>query len=68
MKLCQIKGPYIQLNQLLKLEDLASTGGQARAMIEEGQVKVNGEVTYVIRKKLYQGDTVEANGQTLRWR
>ena len=35
-------------------------------MIEEGQVKVNGEVTYVIRKKLYQGDTVEANGQTLK--
>lgn len=63
MKTVKVKGEYIQLNQLLKLENVAMSGGDARGMIEDGLVKVNGEVTSVIRKKLRTGDTVEVDGE-----
>lgn len=63
MKICKVQGEYIQLNQLLKLENIASTGGEARYMIEQGQVKVNGETADAIRKKIRSGDRVEAGGE-----
>ena len=62
MIICEVKGEFIQLNQFLKLENLAMSGGDARSRIENGKVKVNGEVTNVIRKKLRTGDTVEIDG------
>ena len=62
MIICEVKGDFIQLNQFLKLENLAMSGGDARSRIENGEVKVNGEVTNVIRKKLRTGDTVEIDG------
>lgn len=62
MKKITVKGEYIQLNQFLKLENVVMSGGEAKAMIESGEVKVNGEVTNVIRKKLFTGDTVEVLG------
>ncbi len=63
MIICEVKGEFIQLNQFLKLENLAMSGGDARSRIENGEVKVNGEVTNVIRKKLRTGDTVEIDGK-----
>ena len=36
MKICKVKGEYIQLNQLLKLENVVATGGEARQLIEHG--------------------------------
>lgn len=62
MENCQFTGEYIQLNQFLKKENLASSGGEARAMIEEGLVRVNGSVAHEIRKKLRNGDIVEVSG------
>ena len=62
MKNIKVKGEYIQLNQFLKLENVVMSGGEAKTMIESGEVKVNGEVTNVIRKKLFTGDTVEVDG------
>ena len=62
MIICEVKGEFIQLNQFLKLENHAMSGGDARSRIENGEVKVNGEVTNVIRKKLRTGDTVEIDG------
>ncbi|MBQ4187880.1 MAG: RNA-binding S4 domain-containing protein [Firmicutes bacterium] len=62
MIICEVKGEFIQLNQFLKLENLAMSGGDARSRIENGEVKVNGEVTNEIRKKLRTGDTVEIDG------
>ncbi len=62
MEKVKVRGEFIQLNQFLKLENIAMSGGDARSMIEEGLVKINGEVTSVIRKKLYTGDTVEVDG------
>ncbi|GAP43891.1 ribosome-associated protein YbcJ, S4-like RNA binding protein [Lentimicrobium saccharophilum] len=57
--------PFIQLNQLLKLLNLAETGGEANLMITEGKVKVNGTVELQKRKKLYPGDKVDFNGEII---
>lgn len=57
--------PYIQLNQLLKLLNLAETGGEANLMITEGKVKVNGTVELQKRKKIYPGDKVDFNGEII---
>ena len=65
MKICKVKGEYIQLNQLLKLENIVATGGEARQLIEHGMVYVNGEVADAIRKKIRTGDKVEVSGQIL---
>ena len=65
MKICKVAGDYIQLNQLLKLENIVSTGGEARQLIEHGMVRVNGEVAEAIRKKIRTGDKVEVSGEIL---
>ena len=65
MKICKVKGEYIQLNQLLKLENVVSTGGEARQLIKHDMVYVNGEVADAIRKKIRTGDKVEVSGQVL---
>ena len=57
-KKVNVSGEFIQLNQLLKLENVVSSGGEAKALIESGKVLVNGEKADVVRKKLRQGDTV----------
>ena len=57
-KTVQVSGEFIQLNQLLKLESVVSTGGEAKALIESGKVLVNGEKADAVRKKLRQGDEV----------
>ena len=51
-------GDYIQLNQFLKKENIAMSGGEAKLIIESGTVYVNGEVADAIRKKLHDGDRV----------
>ncbi len=56
---------YIKLDQFLKLAQLAMTGGQAKAMIQEGMVKVNGEVETRRGRKLRDGDRVEVDGEEL---
>jgi ribosome-associated protein len=55
----------IRLDQLLKLRGAAESGGQAKAMVQGGMVKVNGEVETRRGRKLRVGDTVEARGQTM---
>lgn len=65
MKICKVQGEYIQLNQLLKLENIVATGGEARQLIEHGMVYVNGAVADAIRKKIRTGDKVEVSGQVL---
>ncbi len=58
-KTVKVYGEYIQLNQLLKMQNIAMSGGHAREMIEQGLVKVNGEVEDKIRKKIRNNDKVE---------
>ena len=52
----EIRTPFIKLDSALKLSGLAKTGGMAKMFIEEGSVKVNGEVCIQRGKKLYPGD------------
>jgi len=56
----KIESEYIQLNQLLKILRISQSGGQAKLMIEDGEVKVNGKVDFRVRAKLYPGDKIEA--------
>ena len=56
---------YIRLDQFLKLTGLTQSGGEAKHLIQDGKVKVNGEVEVRRGKKLRAGDVVEAFGQTL---
>ncbi len=55
----------IRLDQLLKLQGAASTGGQAKTMVQGGEVKVNGEVDKRRGRKLQIGDVVEVGGQSI---
>ena len=50
---------FIKLQDALKYANLVYSGGEAKQLILEGQVKVNGEVCQMRGKKLYPGDTVE---------
>lgn len=65
MEKLSIKEEFIRLDSALKLAGFVMTGGQAKMMIQEGYVKVNGEVCTQRGKKLRKGDTAEINGQTL---
>ena len=56
---------YIKLDQFLKLADVVSTGGQAKFLILDGQVKVNGLVEIRRGRKLYDGDRVEVDGDEM---
>ena len=56
---------FIPLNALLKMMNVAESGGQANMFITDGEVKVNGEVETAKRKKMRAGDRVEALGQTI---
>ena len=48
----------ITLNDVLKLSGLAATGGQAKLLIQSGQVRVNGETETRRKRKLREGDVV----------
>lgn len=58
---------FIKLQDLLKLADLVSTGGEAKLRILDGEVKVNGEICTQRGKKLRPGDivTFENRGLTV---
>ena len=59
MKVIHIETEYIKLQDLLKFAAAVSTGGEAKILIQEGDVTVNGEVCTMRGKKLRQGDKVE---------
>ena len=58
-----IKEDFIRLDSAMKLGNLVVTGGHAKIVIQEGEVKVNGEVCTMRGKKLHKGDKVEFEGQ-----
>ncbi len=64
MKEISIDTEYIKLDQFLKLISVASTGGHAKILISEEEVKVNGEVCTMRGKKLRKDDRVEIDGET----
>ena len=55
----KIKEDFIRLDSAMKLADMVVTGGHAKIVIQEGEVKVNGEICTMRGKKLHKGDKVE---------
>lgn len=62
----QIKQSPTELYKILKFEGLASSGAEAKIVISEGLVTVNGEVETQKRKKIVDGDIIVFNGETLQ--
>lgn len=62
----QITTEFIRLDTLLKFAALVGTGGEAKYVISEGLVKVNGEACTMRGKKLREGDIVEFAGETVK--
>ena len=56
---------FIKLQDLLKFSGLTGTGGEAKVLIQEGEVSVNGEVCTMRGKKLRPGDVVTLEGIAL---
>ncbi len=57
-----IQTEFIKLESALKLANAVYSGGEAKALIQEGHAKVNGEVCTMRGKKLYPGDTFSFMG------
>ncbi len=62
----QLDQQPIELYKLLKIADLVSGGGEAKVVISEGYVFLNGEVEYQKRKKVYHNDIIEFNGEVIQ--
>ena len=60
-----IKEEFIRLDSALKLAGFVSTGGHAKMVIQNGEVKVNNEICTMRGKKLYKGFTAEFDGNGL---
>jgi ribosome-associated protein len=63
-----IRTEPVELYKLLKFEGMASSGGEAKSVIADGQVLVNGQVETRKRKQLVSGDTVEFAGERVQVR
>jgi ribosome-associated protein len=57
---------FIKLGQLMTKADWVSSGVEAKIYIQDGEVMVNGEVDTRRGRKLYDGDVVEYNGETVK--
>jgi ribosome-associated protein len=61
-----VRGEFIRLDQFLKLAGAVQGGGEAKARVQAGEVRVNGEVELRRGRKLRAGDEVEADDQRYR--
>ncbi len=66
MQIAEITSEPIQLYKLLKLESMVSSGGEAKAVIADGQVLVNDEIETRKPKQINAGDVVSFNGQEIQ--
>lgn len=66
MEIIKLRDEYIKLGQAIKAANLVSSGVEAKIVIQDGEVKVNGEVEYQRGKKLVDGDIVEFNGSKIK--
>ena len=66
METIGIRTEYIKLDALLKFAALVGSGGEAKTVVAEGLVKVNGEVCTMRGKKLRAGDVAEFGGRSVR--
>lgn len=66
METIKLRDEYIKLGQAIKAANLVSSGVEAKVVIQDGEVKVNGEVEYQRGKKLYDGDIVEFHSNQIK--
>jgi ribosome-associated protein len=66
MKQVELTKEPVELFKILKFEGVVGSGGEAKSAIENGQVKVNGEVETRKRRKIVAGDLVEFGGEQLK--
>lgn len=66
MEILKLKDEFIKLGQALKVAGLVESGVDAKFVIQDGLVKVNGEVDDRRGRKLYDGDIVEFEGQQIK--
>lgn len=66
MQEVEITKEPVELYKILKFEGLTANGGEAKAAVSDGQVKLNGTVETQRRKKVYSGDVIEFAGQELK--
>ena len=65
MREFEIAEEPIELYKILKFENMVASGGEAKHVISEGHVRVNGVIETRKRKKIFSGDMVEFNNETL---
>ncbi len=53
----------VELFKIIKFEGIADSGGEAKAMITNGEILVNGEIETQKRKKIFSGDKIFTNGE-----
>ncbi len=68
MREIEISEEPIELYKILKFENMVDSGGEAKYVISEGQVVVNGKVETRKRKKIFSGDVVEFGEEKIRVR
>ncbi len=61
----KITTEFIKLDSFLKFANLVESGGNAKGVIAEGRIKVNGEVCFMRGKKLYRGDKIQIDEMNL---
>lgn len=66
MQEIKLRDEYIKLGQALKAAGVVDSGVTAKLVILDEKVKVNGEVEVQRGQKLYDGDVVEALGETIK--
>lgn len=66
MEIIKLRTEFIKLGQALKAANLVESGVDAKFVIQDGLVKVNGQVEYQRGKKLVDGDIVEFDGETIK--
>jgi len=65
MRKVEITSEPVELYKILKFEGLVNSGGQAKSVIEEGLVTLNGEIEKQKRKKIVSGDVIRLWDQTI---
>ena len=68
MRIVEITREPVELYKILKFEGLVTTGGEAKLLIGDGQVTVNGEIETRRRRKMLSGDVIDFRGEQLEVR
>lgn len=66
MEIITLREDFIKLGQALKAAGLVESGVEAKIVIQDGEVLVNGEIEYQRGKKLYDGDMVSFRGEEIK--